>query len=116
VVFVFESGNSISFEALNKWNQLVKDSSVDPNARIYIVSNKVDLFRYQELPKEIADFAESLGARFFEVSAKMNIGINELFEAISKDVVNGELKNAKFSLAASKHSIRENEKKTKRCC
>lgn len=116
VIFVFESGNSISFEALNKWNQLVNETNVDPNAKIYIVSNKVDLFRYHEVPKQILDFAEGLGARFFQVSAKMDIGISELFEAISKDVVNGNTKNIKFSLAASKHSVIIKEEKRKKCC
>ena len=116
VIFVFEAGDLESFQGLSKWNQLVNDSGVDKNVKIYVVSNKVDLFRYEEVPECVIEFVRTLNAEFFQVSAKMDVGVKELFETIAKDAVNGGEKSRRTSLLSKKRSVLVKEVKKKKCC
>lgn len=116
VIFVFEAGDLESFQGLSKWNQLVNDSGVDKNVKIYVVSNKVDLFRYEEVPECVIEFVQTLNAEFFQVSAKMDVGVKELFETIAKAAVNGGEKSRRTSLLSKKRSVLVKEVKKKKCC
>lgn len=116
VIFVFQAGDLNSFQGLNKWKQLVNDSGVDQNVKIYVVSNKVDLFKYEEVPDCIVEFVQTLNAEFFQVSAKLDVGVKELFQTIAKDAVNGGEKSRKVSLLSKRHSVLVKEVKKKKCC
>lgn len=68
-----------NFHALEKFYQNVKN--YDPNnvTPKMVIANKVDLRRRMVTTEEGNAFAESIGARYFETSAKMNTNINEMF-------------------------------------
>ena len=52
---------------------------------LYIAGNKSDLERHRVVPRqEAADYAVSVGAQYFETSAKSGRGINEVFASMAK--------------------------------
>ena len=56
-----------------------------PSIIISLVGNKVDLEQDRKVTKQEADdYAKSLGLRYFEASAKMNIGIDDIFTEAAK--------------------------------
>jgi small GTP-binding protein len=116
VIFVFQAGDLQSFHGLSQWNQLVNDSGVDQNVKIYVVSNKADLFRYEELPESVIEFVRVLNAEFFQVSAKLDVGIRELFETVAKDAVSGGEKVRSSMFLNRKRSVLVKEVKKKKCC
>ena len=53
-----------------------------------IAGNKSDLERHRVVPRqEATDYAVSVGAQYFETSAKSGRGINELFASMAKRLV-----------------------------
>ena len=54
------------------------------NIVITLVGNKIDLESRQVRTEEAEEFAKSLGLRYFEVSAKSNQGIDEMFTEVAK--------------------------------
>ena len=59
-----------------------------PNKIIYIVGNKCDLNTPLFIESEINEKIKEFDAKFFEVSAKKNYNINELFISIISDIEN----------------------------
>lgn len=56
---------------------------------IVIVGNKTDLEKDRNVPVEEAlNYAQSVGAKHFETSAKLNEGVDEVFIELTKDMVN----------------------------
>ena len=52
---------------------------------LYIAGNKSDLERHRVVPRqEAADYAVTVGAQYFETSAKSGRGINEVFASMAK--------------------------------
>lgn len=54
------------------------------NIVLTLVGNKIDLESRQVSREEAEQYAQSLGLRYFEVSAKNNIGIDDLFTEVAK--------------------------------
>lgn len=62
-----------------------------------IVGNKIDLIKNRNVPLETAEqYAQSVGAKHYETSAKLNDGIEELFLELTNQVSRNEkkMKNA----------------------
>jgi Ras-related protein Rab-21 len=52
-----------------------------------IVGNKIDLIKERNVTQESAElYAESVGAKHFETSAKLNEGVEELFLELTNQV------------------------------
>ena len=49
-----------------------------------IVGNKIDLEDHQVSRDEANDYARGLGLNYYEVSAKQNVGVDELFKDLAK--------------------------------
>jgi len=56
------------------------------NIVLTLVGNKIDLETRQVRREEAEEYARSLGLRYFEVSAKNNTGIDELFTEVAKSL------------------------------
>jgi Ras-related protein Rab-21 len=52
--------------------------------RIVIVGNKIDLEDHQVSRDEANEYARGLGLNYYEVSAKQNVGVEELFKDLAK--------------------------------
>jgi small GTP-binding protein len=77
-LLVFDITSRSSFEALPNWVELVK--SKNPEGKFWVVGNKVDQEAQRQVSQEeAAEWAASLGTSFLEVSAKMNLRIEEMF-------------------------------------
>jgi len=71
-----------SFEGAKKWIQEIEANTT--NVIIVLVANKVDLSSKRVVAKETAkNLAESKGFMYHETSAKDNLGVFELFDAIA---------------------------------
>ena len=48
-----------------------------------IVGNKIDLENHTVSKDEANDYAKGLGLQYYEVSAKQNVGVDELFKDLA---------------------------------
>ena len=84
-LLVYDLTDENTFKELKDfWYSQVKDL----NLTLAIVANKCDLSEKKVKDEEGKGFADSIGAIFAIVSAKENIGIQELFQKIAEAVKN----------------------------
>ena len=85
VLFIFSINNEKSFENVNSWIDLFNENyNGKANIPKYLVGNKLDLGR--KVSKDLVNefINENKKYKYFETSAKENIGINELFEDLAE--------------------------------
>ena len=85
-VCVFDLTNEESFHRLGIW---LKDfrCHADPNAVVCIAGNKCDITSHTFDLEEARKFAESNDAQFFLTSAMSGEGVDEIFTALSRRLV-----------------------------
>ena len=84
-LLVYDLTDENTFKELKEfWLSQVKDL----NLTLAVVANKCDLSEKKVKDEEGKEFADSIGAIFATVSAKENIGIQELFQKIAEAVKN----------------------------
>ena len=84
-LLVYDLTDENTFKELKEfWYSQVKDL----NLILAVVANKCDLSEKKVKDEEGKGFADSIGAIFATVSAKENIGIQELFQKIAEAVKN----------------------------
>ena len=84
-ILVYDLTDENSFKELKEfWYSQVKDL----NLVLYVVANKCDLSEKKVKDEEVKGFADSIGAGFATISAKENIGIQELIEKIAEAAKN----------------------------
>ena len=72
VVYVYATDSMKSFKELDYWAKAVKDT-LGENVILGVAGNKTDLYLKEEVPeKEGQSFADSIGAKFKLVSAKVD--------------------------------------------
>ena len=87
VLFVFAFNDKNSFECLEGWMNLFKESyRGEDYIPMYLVGNKCDLER--DVSNDLINQFKEVykGIKYYETSAKENRGINELFEEIAEDL------------------------------
>lgn len=126
IIIVFDISDLESFKNVKKWFQEIDRYSRKDVCRI-LVGNKCDLKNKREVDRERAEtFATQNGMEYFETSAKDNININLIFEAIARNIKFGMYHNypeAVANINALKDSILLHEEPTwkqylsdKKCC
>ena len=83
-IVVYDSGYYESFKSTKNW---VKELRENGNAQmdIVIAGNKCDLDADKKVPlNESLSYAQSIDGKFYEISAKNNIGIDDMFKKISR--------------------------------
>ena len=80
-ILVYDITQKNSFESIKSyWYEQVKENG-EKTFVLGIVGNKSDLYEQEEVPENDArEFAQSIGAIFALTSAKMNTGVDALFE------------------------------------
>ena len=87
IAFVYAINNRNSFNSIPKWVDEVKKQT-DKNTKFLLVGNKCDLKNDESVPTEEAEkYAEDNGIKFFEVSAKTEKGINDMFKYIISELL-----------------------------
>ena len=127
-VLVYDITNKDSYDELkNYWVEQVKDST-RKGTNLVIVANKSDLIEKEQVDEDEArNYARSINASFFVVSAKDSISVGELFKEIVKkytgsknvSIVDENDESAFHFKKIRKESIKliaENPKKKKSCC
>ena len=129
-LLVYDITNLSSFEDLQSyWVQQVLECSLKKTMLI-IVANKSDLIEKELVDEEeVRNYAKSIDAHFFIVSAKNSDSVNEMFKEIAKkfsgakkvSIIDGEEDNQYQFKKMRKDSVRvnkikDNDKKKKKCC
>ena len=86
VLLLFDVTKEESSNNVSNWIKDVKDNSNNQNGVvIYIIGNKIDLPE-RVIDKERAEeFAKSLGMKYFEISCKLNMNIQEVMARMIVD-------------------------------
>jgi small GTP-binding protein len=80
---VFDVTNRDSFDKCQQWvKELMEKASAE--ILIVIVGNKIDLEDRKVTAEEAQDYARGQGLIYYEVSAKQNVGIDDLFRDLAK--------------------------------
>ena len=120
-ILVYDITNSDSFEQTKSWVEELK-SNLDDMIILVVVGNKKDLSEIRAVSyKEGREYAESISALFFETSAKLNEGIEEIFLEISKKLLIICSENLNFDTFTENTSVslggnEIEEEKRKSCC
>ena len=114
VILVYDITNERSFEQLKTyWYQEVKQKG-EKNVVFAVAGNKCDLFSDEKITeKEGREFANEIGAVFFQTSPLSNINVSELFKEVGKVYLQ------KNGLDKDNEFIKLNGKKKKKkegCC
>lgn len=79
---VYSVTDQVSFDALDTWIDSLKENA-EPDTILFLVGNKIDMENERVISTEVgSEKARSIGAEFYEVSAKTSDGIEDLFNAI----------------------------------
>ena len=97
VLLLFDLTNKETFDSISSLIRDIKDDSNENFPIFYLIRNKFDLPNYEVSKEEAEKLAESFGIKYFEISCKYNININEvmsrmIIESILKKGINGDLK------------------------
>ena len=88
IIIVFDITNKESFDKIHYWVKQIKEST-DSNKKInqVIVGNKIDLENERQITKEEGEkMSSAYSLKYFETSAKENIGINEFMLSIINEI------------------------------
>ena len=120
-IIVYDITNQESFDAVtNIWLNELKNSCDFNDLILVIVGNKYDLLLNEVITEEMGEkLAKEVGALFFNVSAKENIGIQTMMEKITEVYFTRGLHLKQISENEEKEQIDLNQSKKKKkgnCC
>lgn len=124
-LLIYDITDEHSFEKVKLWvkelQRMLGDSVV-----LMIVGNKIDLSRNRNVETTTAmEYAKSVGAESAEVSAKDNIGIEQLFDRLARNMIHRASLRAEVSENYLTHSssrrndlliVDDEPEPTKKCC
>lgn len=112
-VLVYDTTNSESFTNIDRWrDELNKFSS--PNLLIFLVANKIDLEASVE-DIEAIRWTKQNRATFQQTSAATGRGINDLFNAVARQL-NEKAEELEKGNSFQKRNLKEEPKKQGSCC
>lgn len=118
IVLVFDLTNYSSFENIKYWIKQIHNNKKYENLPFIIVGNKYDLKDEIVVQEDKIKFNGKNSENFFYCSAKDNYNVYEIFETISKKMV--EQDNILNSSLENKTKINQNSiclvKKKRKCC
>ena len=116
-ILVFDITKKQTFEDIkNFWIKELENVSSSNNIILGLVGNKCDLSDNEEIiDSEIINYAQTIKAQYFKVSALAGVGINELFEDLTKSYyeLNNNKQNDNQKLKFEKKDLKK--KKNKFC-
>ena len=86
IILVYDITEESSFIAINNWIKLIKEKA--PNTNIVLVGQKCDLEEKRVISEEKGkELADELGTEFFEISAKNDYNIKEMFDFLIQQCI-----------------------------
>ena len=85
-ILVFDVGRKNTLELINKWIKYINDYVEVDKKVIILIGNKIDIENREISEEEGKKFAQSKNFKYFETSAKDNIGVEKAFNEIIKDI------------------------------
>ncbi|ELP88800.1 GTP-binding protein SAS1, putative [Entamoeba invadens IP1] len=123
VIFVFDVSNKKSFDSINFWIDDFKKSEGD-TMTFMLCGNKCDIAERIVTKEEAKTFADKIGMKYFETSAKNGTNIKEMFKTLVKEVYEknpelfGEAPQVKKIQITSQQQISDKQQtqELKQCC
>jgi Ras-related protein Rab-21 len=84
-LIVYSVVNETSFELMRHWHQTLHQI-VGNSIKIFVVANKIDLPGRNVTSAQGVQYANSIGCRHFEVSAKTGEGLDMLFRCVAEEL------------------------------
>ena len=88
VFLIYDVNDSENYDNITKWVNDIKENNtaVDNKITIYLLGNKIDLNLRKIDYVRAEEMAKNLGVKYFEISCKLNININEVVNRMVLDV------------------------------
>ena len=118
IIVLYDITDSNSFEHIKNWMADI-DKFAKQGVLKLLIGNKIDLNENRKVTKEAGQaLANKYGINFFEVSAKDNINIDELFIDVAKSLLerNENMINDDNNGNVVLNSNKVHSKKKKKCC
>ena len=114
IIIVFDICNKDSFDKISYWVKSINDNADSrKDIKRIIVGNKIDLAEERKITKEEAEkMASAYSVKYFEASAKDNIGVNDFILSIVTDIIKErEKEKEKKDVEGSNDNIELEQKK-----
>jgi Ras-related protein Rab-8A len=120
IIMVFAVNDRASYNAMENWLKQIKTHAAENVVKV-LVANKIDCEDRKVSTEEGRKLAAEFGVDYFEVSAKENRNISEMFFAIGKEIkdkiLTGELNNFVSNRNINKNRLEAlKEEKKSTCC
>mgnify|MGYP003571400399 CR=1 FL=1 len=112
-LLLFDITNQESFDNINSWMQDLQKSSKGKSHKIYLIGNKIDLPDRKINQDQGQTLAESLGLKYYEMSCKGNINVNEVVSRLVVECINGLITETENGFQLNKKKAKKNQKKSK---
>ena len=80
---IWEMLKMVTLKTYNFYRVQELNEKANPNILITLVGNKIDLDAHQVTKEEASEYANSKGLQYYEVSAKQNENISNVFRDIA---------------------------------
>uniref|UniRef100_A0A1I8AFE2 Ras-related protein Rab-21 n=1 Tax=Steinernema glaseri TaxID=37863 RepID=A0A1I8AFE2_9BILA len=124
-LLIYDITDQRSFEKVKVWVKELRGMLKD-SVTLTIIGNKTDLERDRVVDSSVAkDYATSVGATYYETSAKENLGISVVFEEITKLMIerkklvnSGEVASPTISRRRNRNIlvVEDDPTPSKKCC
>jgi len=85
-LLVYDVNDSRTFQSLDYWVRELDEKVRDENMVLIIAGNKCDLPGRKVKEDQVKSFADNVGIKYFDVSAKTGTNINELFTELAQQL------------------------------
>eukprot|EP00826_Nyctotherus_ovalis_P066415 TRINITY_DN980_c0_g3_i1.p1 TRINITY_DN980_c0_g3~~TRINITY_DN980_c0_g3_i1.p1 ORF type:complete len:201 (-),score=57.13 TRINITY_DN980_c0_g3_i1:127-729(-) len=103
-LIVYDVSSGKTFERAMLWLAELK-KNVKQFILIVLVGNKIDINKRETEYEEADRFAKEYGLKYFEVSAKEGVGVDEMFTAVASELLKKESKQPDCTILSSKKSF-----------
>jgi small GTP-binding protein len=88
VFLIYDVNDSENYDNISKWVNDIKENNtaIDNKITIYLLGNKIDLNQRKIDYVRAEEMAKNLGIKYFEISCKLNININEVVDRMVLEV------------------------------
>ena len=112
-LLLFDITKQESFDNIQSWMQDLQKNGKGKNHRIYLIGNKIDLSDRKINQDQAQTIAESLGLKYYEMSCKENINVNEVVSRLIVECINGLITETENGFQLNKKKAKKGKKKNK---